>query len=199
MRSDTDDPKMTYAARRALSVVAVLLAALAATSAVARADPADQSVAYQGSPTHAGFTANAGLTAPLAQAWAVTLDGATSYPLIVNGVVYVTTANDTLYALNQATGATLWSRDIAGTYFWSALAYDAGQLFSVNVDGALRAHDPQTGSVRWTKQLGFMDAAPTAVDGTVYVSTNNVLQALRASDGTQRWAESVNGGDQSSP
>ena len=33
------------------------------------------------------------MTTPLSQAWTVTLSGSLSYPLIVNGAVYVTAAS----------------------------------------------------------------------------------------------------------
>jgi hypothetical protein len=65
-------------------------------------------------PAHDGYQTADPITAPLSQAWSVSLSGSISYPLIVNGVVYVTAnvssgAGTTLFALEQATGATLWS------------------------------------------------------------------------------------------
>lgn len=185
-----------------------LVAALAATApaaSVALASPADQSVAYQLDAAHDGHISDAALATPLAQAWSVTLPGAISYPLIVNGMVFVTAADKTLYALSQATGATVWSHAVGGTYPWSGLAYGRGRVFVVNNSGLLSAFDPVTGSIAWSKQLPgqyFFSSAPTAANGVVYVGGAGVggtLYAVRESDGRLLWSRSVANGDQSSP
>ena len=177
----------------------------AALACGALASPANQAVALQGNATHDGHIADAGIATPLTQAWAVTLPSIVSYPLIVNGRVFVTTADKTLYALNQATGATLWSRAVGGSYFWSGIAYDRGQLFVVNGDGLLTAVDPASGSVNWSKQLPgqySFSSEPTAIDGIVYVGgagSGGTLYAVREHDGHVLWTRSVANGDHSSP
>ncbi|HEU0316365.1 MAG TPA: PQQ-binding-like beta-propeller repeat protein, partial [Solirubrobacteraceae bacterium] len=172
---------------------------------VAAASAPDQAVAYQIAPTHDGNAANAGILAPLAQAWSVALPAASSYPLIVNGMVFVTAADKTLYALNQATGQTVWSHAIGGTYPWSGLAYDRGQVFALNTDGILTAFDAAAGSIRWSRQLPgqySFTSAPTATDGIVYVGgagSGGTLYAVHAVDGHLLWSQPVTNGDESSP
>lgn len=191
-------------ARAACCALAAALLILCGAAA-AQASPSDQSVAYQITPGHDGRMADAGLATPLAQAWAVTLPGATSYPLIVNGRVYVTAADRTLYALNQATGATVWSHGMGGTYGWSALAYDRGRVFTLNTDGLLTAFDAATGATAWSRSLpgqSSFSSAPTAADGVVYVGgagSGGTLYAVRAGDGHVLWTRPVANGDQSSP
>ena len=189
-------------------MVGALVAALAATApaaSVALASAADQSVAYQLNAAHDGHISDAALATPLAQAWSVTLPGAISYPVIANGEVFVTAADKTLYALSQATGATVWSHAVGGTFNWSGLAYDRGQVFVVNSSGLLTAFDPATGSTAWSKQLPgqfFFSSAPTAANGIVYVGGSGVggtLYAVRERDGRLLWTQSVANGDQSSP
>src|SRR5262249_17000085 len=99
--------------------------------------PADQAVGYQLDATHDGYMADAGLTAPLTQAWSVTVPGAgpsgVSYSLIADGMVFVSTTNvsssNTLTALNQATGATIWSHPLVAFGFpLGGLAYDRGRV-----------------------------------------------------------------------
>ena len=187
------------------ALAATLLIAGACT-ATARAVPGDQAVAYQVDHGHSGAIADAGIAAPLAQAWSVTLPGAASYPLIVNGRVYVTTTERQLYALNQATGATIWSRGIGGgTYGWSGLAYDRGRIFTVNTDGLLTAVDAASGDTLWSKQMPgqySFSSEPTAADGMVYVGgsgSGGTLYAVRASDGRVLWTRAVANGDHSSP
>jgi len=190
------------------AVLAAIVGAFAATGLAAQpalASPADQSTAYQLDIAHDGDIADAALAAPLAQAWAISLPGAISYPLIVNGMGFVTAADKKLYALNQATGSTVWSHSIGGTYPWSGLAYDRGQVFVVNNSGLLTAFDPTTGSIAWSVQLPgqyFFSSAPTAANGIVYIGGAGVggtVYAVRERDGRLLWTQPVENGDQSSP
>ena len=67
-----------------LAAVAGLIVGTAAAGQ-ALASPADQARAFQVDRTHDGYVADAGLAAPLTQAWSITLPNPVSYPLIVNG------------------------------------------------------------------------------------------------------------------
>jgi len=136
---------------------------------------------------------------------------APSYPLVVDGTVYVTAGDSggsygtTLYALDQATGAVIWQHGLGGTYYWSGLAYDAGRVFAVNYDGLLSAFDAVTGDVDWSYQLPgqyAFSSPPTAVDGIVYdggAGFGGTLYANRESSGAQVWTNEVATGDNSSP
>ena len=80
--------------------------------------------------------------------WAAQLGEAVSYPVIAEGLVFVTIRPaDTeaygteLVALDLATGAIRWRLPVAGTYYWSALAYGDGRLYLVNFNGQLTALD----------------------------------------------------------
>ncbi len=193
-------PVVGLVLKRSVLVVAVLMALVftGAASPSAPSSPADEATAYQLDATHDGSMADAGLTAPLAQAWSIDLPDATSYPLIADGMVFVTAANRRVYALNQATGNTIWSHALGGTYKWSGLAYDSGQVFVMNNSGLLTAFDAATGSIAWSDQLpgqSFSESAPTATNGVVYVGGT---YAVRESDGHLLWMQSV-GGNESSP
>ncbi|MDQ6776103.1 MAG: hypothetical protein M3071_07770 [Actinomycetota bacterium] len=105
-----------------LAGVATLLAiaaVIAVIPAPARAAIADQSVAYQMDAQHDGNLTSVPLTPPLAKQWSETFGNGLSYPLVVNGIVYVSagptggpSGASTLYAINEATGVTLWSRTL---------------------------------------------------------------------------------------
>lgn len=185
-----------------VAAVAGAVAAIASAGQVALASPADQSGAYQVDAAHDGHISDAGLAAPLTQAWSITLPDAISYPLIVNGMVFVTVANNTLYALNQATGSTVWSRATGGAI---GLTYDRGRLFVESYGGLLTALDPATGAIEWSKQLTgqtSFSSAPTAANGIVYTGgsgSGGVVYAMRESDGQQLWGQFVLNGDDSSP
>ncbi len=180
---------------------------LMAPSALAASS--DQAVTYQLDAAHDGYQDASPITTPLAQAWSVSLGGAISYPLIVNGVVYVTAAGSgggtTLYAVEQATGATLWSHTLGGSYPWSGLAYDAGQVFTVNAGGTLTAFDAGTGAINWSLSLPgqtSFNSPPTAFDGYVYTGgsqSGGTVYAVSEATGQLAWEEPVENGDASSP
>ena len=192
------------ALKRGFVVVAMLMALVFVGAAAPSppAAPADEATAYQLDATHDGYMANAGLAAPLTQAWSIALPGA-SYPLIADGMVFVTSANNhTLYALNQATGATIWSHPIGGT---GGLAYDRGRVFAVNNSGLLTAFDAAIGSIAWSEKLPgqwSFTSPPTAVNGIVYAGgagDAGTVYAVRESDGVLLWTQPVKDGDASSP
>jgi outer membrane protein assembly factor BamB len=173
-----------------------------------------QSVTYQINPGHSGsVTFGQQLVFPATPTWSVKLDAAASYPLIAEGKVFVTTADNTkgsygttLYALDVATGKSVWGPvAISGTYFWSAIAYEKGKVFVINCDGLLRSFDAATGTPGWSVQLPgqyAFSAAPTAVNGVVYVGgagSGGTLYAVDETNGNVLWTASVENGDESSP
>jgi outer membrane protein assembly factor BamB len=168
-------------------------------------------VAYQVDVAHDGVQVDDSLTPPFSQRWQVTLAGSVSYPLIAQGLVFFTVANTSgqygtqLYALDQSTGATVWSQPISGTYFWSNATYDAGKLFVVNYDGLLRAFDAGSGVELWETQLPgqyAFSSPPTADAGVVYVGgagSGGTLYAVDETNGAVLATASVMNGDESSP
>lgn len=215
----THVPAAARPGRRPASMAALVALALAAALALpagAMATTTEQAVAYQLDAGHDGDLTAAGnaLTTPLTAAWAspVSLGSAYSYPLIVNGMVYVTVRQPSgigtaLYALSQASGATMWHVSLAGTTNWSGLAYDAGQVYTVNGSGILSAYDAITGTLKWSDQLTgstSFTSAPTAYDGIVYTSGsdadhNGTLYAISETGGALVWSNYAGSGDQSSP
>lgn len=183
----------------------VLMLAIAAIPASASAAIPDQSVAYQQDPQHDGNLTSVPLTPPLAKEWSDTFGNGLSYPLVVNGVVYVSDGS-TLYAVNEATGSTVWSRGLGtATYDWSDIAYDAGRVFGVNEGGLLSAVDAVSGALDWSVQLPgqyAFSAPPIAVGGIVYVGgagSGGTLYAVDEQSGSLLWTEEVANGDDSSP
>ena len=194
------------------AIVIAVVALGFAVPAVTSAESSDQAVAYQIDAGHDGYQSGDPITAPLSQIWSITLPGLVSYPLIANGVVYVTEGGGgitsygtTLYAIEQATGATLWSHALGGVYYWSGIAYDDGRVFALNQNGTLTAFDGTTGAIDWSRPLpGQYDftSAPTAVNGYVYTGgagTGGTLYAVSEATGNLAWTASVENGDDSSP
>ena len=168
----------------------------------------DNAIAYQIDSSHTGGQPSDSLQASgpgLVKQWTVDLGGKVSYPLIADGMVFVTVAesatNSTkLIALNQSTGATAWGPiELGGPRPWSNATYDAGRVFVVNQSALLRAYDAATGAILWTTQLPqqFTQTPPTAAFGLVFTG----IYAIRQADGTIQWPVAVSGpgDDGSSP
>jgi len=204
---------MTFLLRcaRRQTAAAVLAAGLLLLVPVAAgAASTDQAVAYQLDPAHDGYQTADPITAPLSQAWSVALSGSISYPLIVNGVVYVTAnvasgSGTTLYAIEQATGATLWSQPLGGANNVSGIVYDGGRVFALNNSGVLTAYDAETGTADWSVTLpGETEFTnpPSVGNGFVYAGGaggSGVVFAVSEETGDLVWKTNVEGGDESAP
>jgi PQQ-dependent dehydrogenase (methanol/ethanol family) len=126
-------------------------------------------------------------------AWQTHLDGsgaARQYsqeatPLVFDGVMYVSTGNDDVFALNAATGEHLWTyhsnlpvKQITTAccgFSSRGVALGDGKVFIAQVDGQLVALDQQNGHVLWRswnarwQEGATMTMAPLYYDGKVYV------------------------------
>ena len=114
-------------------------------------------------------------------------------PIVVNGVMYVTTSFDHVYALNAKTGEQLWHyRPTMGpitTYCCGpnnrGVAVYQDKVYLATLDSQLVALDAKSGSVVWSKQiadptLGYSETmAPTAVDGKILIGTNGGEYGIR--------------------
>jgi outer membrane protein assembly factor BamB len=117
----------------------------------------------------------------------------TSSPTVTNGVVYVGSNNDNVYALNATTGILLWSYTTGGTVE-SSPAVAGGMLFVGATDGKVYALNATTGTLIWITPIGFeADSSPAASNGMVFVDSwdgitrNGMIYALNASTGAAIW------------
>lgn len=192
-------------------VTPLALPASAATDPSAAPGP-NTAVAYQIGVSHDGYSPDSTIAPPLTRRWSDTFAGGVSYPLIAGGKAFVTVADSggsygtTLYALSQATGATVWSQPISGTYYWSNAAYDSGQVFVINYGGLLRAFNAATGTLNWSVQLAggqyAFNSPPTAAGGVVYVTGSgygSTLYAVSETSGAMLWSQEIGNNDGSSP
>ena len=130
-------------------------------------------------------------------------------PLVKDGIMYVVTGNDDVFALNAKTGTIIWE-------YWSAidqkistvccgwvnrgLAMGEGLLYSGQLDANLVALDMKTGEVKWKTALekwenGYtITSAPLYYDGIVYsgiaggeFGVRGRLTALDAKTGAILW------------
>jgi outer membrane protein assembly factor BamB len=133
-----------------------------------------------------------------------------SYPLIAQGLVFVTTANSNnttaLIALDEQTGATIWSADVSSMFdTFANAAYDSGKVFVVNTDGLLKAFDASSGTLLWSVFLPnqyFFTSPPTAANGIVFTGgagNAGTVYAVDETSGAVLWTMPVENGDVSSP
>ena len=114
-------------------------------------------------------------------------------PIVVNGIMYVTTAFNHVYALDARTGEELWhyKHDMGeittfccGPNNRGVAALD-GMVYMGTLDAQLVALDAKTGNVAWKKDiadatLGYSETmAPTAVDGKILIGTNGGEYGIR--------------------
>lgn len=186
--------------RRPILLVWLALAALAVTPSAAFA-AADESTSFQVNAGHTGFLAGGTLERPpLRERWTRALGDSTSFALVAGGRVFVVAFVDTLddpapqdgvlYALDAASGATLWSRAVGPEAY---IAYDAGRVFVSEREGAVHGLAADSGLLLWTRALPepYVAYPPVAVDGVVYVSSvwsYGHMWALSAHDGSTRWS-----------
>src|SRR5689334_5941313 len=93
----------------------VVTAATPATAATVSGmpQPPDSSVAYQADSFHDGKVTGGTEKPPLVKRWTRDLGGGVSYPVVVDGKVFVTASTGggygtTLYALDAQTGLDVW-------------------------------------------------------------------------------------------
>jgi outer membrane protein assembly factor BamB len=151
---------------------------------------------------------NPGNVGDLDQAWHDTTGGAVeSSPAVLNGLVFATSLDGTLYAVNAATGAQEWSDSGAGPADASPAVTPDGartEVFVGSEDGnvsALSGASGQFTQIDWTFNTGdTVQSSPTLAGGVVYVgSDDGVVFAINASNGDSEWNFSTNGPVDSSP
>ena len=124
--------------------------------------------------------------------------GVSSSPAVVNGVVYIGSTDNNVYALNAGTGAKLWNYATGGFVFPSP-AVSNGLVYFGSYDSNDYAVNASTGATVWisTPNGGdgeFVICSPTVVNGVMYVGdTFGTLFALNASTGAVLWGGGVGG------
>jgi alcohol dehydrogenase (cytochrome c) len=129
-------------------------------------------------------------------------------PIVVNGIMYVTTSFSHVYALDARTGEELWhykhklgpiTTYCCGPNNRGVAAYD-DKVYLATLDSKLVALNAKTGAVVWQSdiadpELGYSETmAPTAVKGKILVGTNGgeygirgFVKAFDARDGKLLW------------
>lgn len=125
-------------------------------------------------------------------------------PIVVNGLVYVGTSRNNMYALDSDTGETVWkyrAGEGRGEIVHSPAVSD-DVLYFGSTDGYLYALDVQTGGLLWKYGIdcGGFRSSPAVTQDTVYIGgTDGFFYALNATDGGLRWRYKTDGPVLNSP
>lgn len=125
-------------------------------------------------------------------------------PIVVDGLVYVGTSRNNMYALDSDTGETVWRYRAGGGRgeIMHSPAVSDGALYFGSTDGHLYALDAQTGGLIWRFGIdyGGFRSSPAASQDTVYIGgTDGFFYALNATDGRLRWRHETDGPILNSP
>ncbi len=154
---------------------------------------------------------NTGNVHKLKRAWTFeteVVESLETTPIVVNGIMYVTTSFNHVYALNAETGTQLWhykhkmgpiTTYCCGPNNRGVFPY-GDNVYIGTLDAQLVALNAKTGQVVWQKQiadpeLGYSETmAPTAVDGKILIGTNGgeygirgFVKAYDADNGDELW------------
>jgi quinohemoprotein ethanol dehydrogenase len=130
-------------------------------------------------------------------------------PVVVDGVMYIPTGNDDIFALDAKTGKKIWEWDsdipqvndlICCGWDNRGVAVGDGKVYSGLLDGSFVALDQQTGKIAWRTQLedykdGYsLTGAYRYYDGLVFMGISGAengirgrVTALDAKDGHEVW------------
>jgi outer membrane protein assembly factor BamB len=116
-----------------------------------------------------------------------------SSPAVADGVVYVGSWDGTVYALNAASGALLWSYATGGDISSSpAVANEVvyiGSFYIGSGNSSTYALNARTGALLWATNIGSGENSPAVANGVVYLgSWDNNVYALNASTGAVLWS-----------
>jgi outer membrane protein assembly factor BamB len=113
-----------------------------------------------------------------------------SSPTVANGVVYIGSYDDNVYALKAATGTELWNFT-TGDSVASSPAVANGTVYVGSSDGNIYALNATTGAKLWSFPTGapIFASSPAVANGVVYIgSDDNNIYALNATTGTRLWS-----------
>jgi outer membrane protein assembly factor BamB len=127
-----------------------------------------------------------------------TKDSIESAPAVADGVVYVASQDEHLYAVDLMTGKEKW-RYKAGPFKPAPSVHD-GAVYVGDSDGLFHCVDAATGKKRWTFETGaeIISGANFAGDLVLFGSYDQTLYCLTR-EGKKKWAFKTNGPINGSP
>lgn len=176
-----------------LLVAAVIAAGITVVPLQAAAQtPSEGCPQYQCSASRVGATPSnlsSSNVTDLAKSWSFrTDDRIYAAPSSADGMVYVGSEDQHVYAVDQETGEQVWAFLTDGG-IWSTPAVAGDVVYFGSSDDHVYAVDATTGTLQWEFETGGDISSSVAVaDGVVYAPSNDThLYALDATTGAELW------------
>jgi outer membrane protein assembly factor BamB len=123
---------------------------------------------------------------------------------LANGVAYLGTVDNAVYALRMSDGRVLWKRQIDGSVNTQPIVSNGRVYVSSyagqNGPGYVYALQANNGSVLWRHTSeGYMYVTTSEDGGTLYVAAQDGIDALLSSDGYMLWHFSTKGASSDNP
>lgn len=170
-------------------------------SSITSASAANEWAMHQRDPRHTAFSPGSAPDLQGEVQWSrIVAARVVADPVVADGIVYMTSGEKSLLALDLETGAVIWESKLGGIINESpALAGDMVYVGLIN--GLLMGIDRATGERQWTFRTGGpIFGAPTVKDGLVYVGNGNgIFNAVDAITGKKIWDLNVDLWISSSP
>src|SRR3984893_15414660 len=175
---------------RDVSLFTIVLSLVVASvvSALAQA-PAAGWAQFRGNPRLTGVAATAPSAVPMLRWTYEAADAIESSPAIVDSVVYVTSANGDLLALDLASGKLRWKYASGGSTGESSPTASASAVFFGDLGGKVHAVNIRDGSPLWTFTTGSeVKSSPVLANDLLLVGSYDThLYALDSRTGKLRW------------
>jgi eukaryotic-like serine/threonine-protein kinase len=151
---------------------------------------------FHGDPAHSGVgTGNPVLTPTLL--WNFTTGDNVNYsPVVANGIVYISSYDGNLYALNAKTGEKIWNYHTTILGIGSSPTVDDGIVYvgSGDQNRYLYAFNAYNGGLLWIDYIGASATnSPTIVNGIIYLAADgsynspSCILAINAKTGVEIW------------
>ena len=120
--------------------------------------------------------------------------------VIVDNIIYLASANGTVYALEAVEGYKMWSYD-TGEQIWSTPAVAGDTLFIGSFDKKLYALDTSDGNQRWAFETqGAITSTPLVDENNVYFgSFGRRFYAVDIASGDEVWRFPADDSDENKP
>ncbi|OPX68833.1 MAG: outer membrane biogenesis protein BamB [Methanoregulaceae archaeon PtaB.Bin108] len=148
---------------------------------------------FRADPSHSGMNDDGGITPVETLVWMnISGDRVYSSPAVVDGVVYIGSDDNNVYAFDAETGTEVWTFETGGRVLTSP-AVVGGVVYIGSYDKNLYALESYTGNALWTFPMdGWVTADPVVADGVVYSgSLGDKLYAVNTTTGEEIWSVSL--------
>ena len=118
-----------------------------------------------------------------------------SSPTVVNGVVYIGSEDNSIYALDASSGDLVWKYTTGDQITLSSPAYADGEVYIGSNDGNIYALDATNGGLIWKYTTGgYVVGSPAIQDGVLYIgSYDHNIYALNTQNGELIWKYTTGG------